>query len=76
MAQSILQSALEEAAKYNGNKRIRTIGARISTGAFVEADSLQFCLEAEAKGTPAEGAQIKVEITHTDDPPQITLELD
>ena len=76
MAQSILQSALEEAAKYDGEKRIRTIGARISAGAFVEADSLQFCLKAEARGTLAEGACIEVEISHTDDPPRVILELD
>ena len=76
MAQNILQTALEEAEKHDGNKRIKAIGARISVGSFVEADSLQFCLEAEARGTPAEGARIKVEITHTDDPPRVILELD
>ena len=75
MAQSILQAALSEARKHEG-KRIKAISARIDNEAFADADSVQFCLEAEAEGTPAEGARIEIELGCSKEPPQVTLDLD
>jgi hydrogenase nickel incorporation protein HypA/HybF len=61
MAQNILQAALKEAKKYDG-KRIKAVKVTIGEENFVESDSLQFCLEAMAKGTIAEGARIEIGI--------------
>ena len=64
IAQSILQAALLEAEKYDA-KRIKAIGVKIGDDTFMEPDALQFCLEAMAKGTIAEGAQIEIELVGT-----------
>lgn len=61
MAQSILQAALIEAEKHNG-KRIKVISVKIGDETLMESDSLQFCLEAIAKGTIAEGARIEIDL--------------
>ena len=62
MAQDILDAALIETAKHDA-KKIRAISVKIGDGHFAECDSLQFCLEAAAKGTIAEGAQIGMSIS-------------
>jgi len=61
MAQNILKAALAEAGKYGG-KRIETICVEVGERDFHEADSLQFCLEALAKGTVAQGARMEIEL--------------
>lgn len=88
LAQSILQAALSEAQKHDG-KRIKAIDVKVGDETFMEADSLQFCLEAVTKGTIAEGAHIEIKVvginTFNDgnpeifsgkEPIQVTLELD
>ena len=75
MAENILQAALAEAEKYNG-KRIEAICIRLDERDFVQAESLQFCLEAMAKGTTAEDAQIEIELGGAKELPQVTLKLD
>ena len=88
MAQDILRAALTEAQKHDA-KRIKAIGVRIGNETFMESDSLQFCLEAAAKGTIAEGARIDIrlvgitacgdgngEVLGDKEPTQVTLELD
>jgi len=64
MAQSILEAALKEAERHDG-KHIKAIGVKIGDETFMESDSLQFCLEAMAKGTIAEGALIEIELVGT-----------
>jgi len=61
IAQSILEAALKEAERCEG-KRIEAISVKIGDNAFMESDSLQFCLYAIAKGTIAEGARMEVEL--------------
>ena len=75
MSQSILQAALIEAEKYEG-KRISAISVKIGDETFTESESLQFCLEAMAKGTIAEGARIEIELVDAKELAQVTLELD
>jgi hydrogenase nickel incorporation protein HypA/HybF len=75
MAEDILQAALVEAEKYHA-KCIKTISVKIGDEDFVESDSLQFCLEATAKGTIAEGASIEIELVGANELHQIALELD
>lgn len=75
MAESILQAALKEAEKRESNC-IKALSVRIGDEHFVESDSIQFCLEAMAKGTIAEGARIDIEPGGTNEPVQVTLELD
>jgi len=62
MAQDILAAALSEAAKYDA-KRIRAINVKIGGEHSDESDSIQFCLEAAAKGTIAEGGRVEIEVT-------------
>jgi len=61
MAQDILEAALIEAAKHSA-KHIKAISVKIGDGHFTESDSLQFCLEASAEGTIAEGARIEIQL--------------
>lgn len=76
MAQDILQAVLDEAQKYQG-KRIKAISVKGGAETFMESDSLQFCLEAAAKGTIAEGAQIEIGLVDTgEENLLVTLELD
>ena len=56
-----MQAALTEADKHDG-KRIKAISVQIGDPDFDEGDSLQFCLEASAEGTAAEGAQMEVNL--------------
>ena len=64
MAQDILEAALIEAEKHDA-KHIKAISVKIGDKHFIESDSLQFCLEAAAKGTIAEEARIEVELMNT-----------
>jgi hydrogenase nickel incorporation protein HypA/HybF len=64
MAQDILKVAFSEAKKHRANK-IKAISVKVGNGDFAESDSLQFCLEATAKGTIADEAQIDVEFMDT-----------
>ena len=61
IAQDILAAVLSEAAKHNA-KHVKAISVKIGDRQFTESDSLQFCLEATAKGTIAEGAQVEIEL--------------
>ena len=64
MAQDILAAALNEAKKHKA-KHIQAMGVKIGGEHFAESDSLQFCLEAVARGTIAEGVQIEIELVDT-----------
>ncbi len=88
MAQDILEAVLSEAAQHSA-KQVKAISVKIGDGHFTESDSLQFCLEALAKGTIAERAWIEIklvgattcdagnlEMPTSEEPLQITLELD
>lgn len=85
MAQDILKAVLYEAEKHNA-KQIKAISVKIGDRYFTESDSLQFCLEAAAKGTIADGAQIEIklegstisglEYAMSEGPVQIALELE
>ena len=61
MAQNILQAALTEAEKHDG-KRIEAISVQIGDPNFDELDSLQFCMQAAAEGTIAEGARMEIDL--------------
>lgn len=62
LAQGILQAVLEEAQKAGG-KRIKKIHAKVRESIHhMEDYSLETCLEAIAKGTIAEGAEIGIEL--------------
>ncbi|MFC1945077.1 hydrogenase/urease maturation nickel metallochaperone HypA [Chloroflexota bacterium] len=80
MAQNILKAALAEAADHEG-KRIESICVTIGDADYMEADSLLFCLEAEAKGTAVEGARIEIERVNANEMPadrsslSVTLEI-
>ena len=86
MAQDILKASLDEAKKH-GAKQIKIISVNIGDSHFTESDSLQFCLEAAAKGTIADGAQIEIKLKDStagslehvfisEEPIQIALELE
>ena len=60
LVQGILQAALDEAEKASG-RRIKEIHAKVrESGHHMEAYSLQTLLEVIAKGTIAEGAEMKI----------------
>lgn len=62
LAQSILQATLDE-AKRVGGKPIGKIQVKVrESGHILEAYSLQTLLGVIVKGTPAEGAKIKIEV--------------
>lgn len=62
LAQEILKAVLNEAEKV-GSKRIRGISVRVRESIHhMEDGSLETCLEAIAKGTVAEGAEIGIEL--------------
>ena len=63
IAQSILQAALDEARRVGG-KRIRQIHATVREPShhIEDPSSLEFCLQAIAEGTIAEGAEIGIEL--------------
>ena len=76
LAKDILEAVLTEAEK-NNSQHIRAIKVRVEDGYLTESDSLQFCLEAAAQGTIAEGARMEVELAAVADGGfQITLEMD
>lgn len=58
-AQQILESVLHETQQYPNSKVIR-IKMRAAEALALEPSSLQFCLEAIAMGTVAEGAAIQI----------------
>lgn len=80
MAQNILKAAVSEAEKHEA-KRIEAICIKLGEMDFAEADSLEFCLEAMARGTVAEGAKIQIELAEVTkigtqkDPLSISLKL-
>jgi len=62
LAQEILKAVLDEAEKA-GSKRIKEIHARVRESIHhMEDGSLETCLEAIAKGTIAEGAEIGIKL--------------
>lgn len=64
MAQDILKAALTEAEKHDA-KQVKVINVKMGDDHFTESDSLQFCLEAAAKGTIAEGARVEIKFVGT-----------
>jgi len=59
-AQSILERALEEAAKQAAS-RVAVIYVKLGPGGHIARERLEFCLQAAAKGTIAEDARVQVE---------------
>ncbi|MFC2017952.1 hydrogenase/urease maturation nickel metallochaperone HypA [Chloroflexota bacterium] len=75
MAENIFKAALNEAGNHKGS-RIKSINIRIAEENFTESDSLRFCLEEMARGTIAEGANVKIELVGMEESSLVTLELD
>ncbi len=63
LAINIVDLAVSEAESAGGQK-INEIELSVGSLAGVMVDSLAFCLEAVIKGTPAEGARLKITETH------------
>ncbi len=59
LAESVIQM-LEDSARRQGFGRVRTLWLEIGQLALVEVEALNFCFEALAQGTVAEGAVLKV----------------
>jgi len=59
--QSILSLALDEAAKA-GAASITKVSLRVGEWSTIEPDCVRFCFDVLAKGTPAEGAELAVEL--------------
>ena len=59
MAENLLNVVLSEAAKHEG-KRIQRISVVLDDHDFAEAEAMQFCFEAMAVGTQAEGALMDI----------------
>ena len=62
LAQGTLDIVLDNAAKHGATTVTRV---KLVVGQMTEVvpDSLRFCFDALAKGTPAEGAELEIEIT-------------
>ena len=75
MAEGILQAAIDEARNYNA-KNIKAINVKVTDEHYAESDSLQFCLEAMAKGTIAEGAAVEIEHVVGEQTPLVTIDID
>ena len=59
MAENLLNAVLSEAEKHDG-KRIKLIRVALDDHDFAEAEAMQFCFEAMAVGTQAEGALLEI----------------
>ena len=62
---SIVQSLfeiIEEAVRANGLERVTTVRMRVGEMAAVVPDSLEFCFEVLARGTPVEGARLDITV--------------
>lgn len=75
MAENIFKAVLNE-AENQGSKRIKAINVKITEENSAESESLHFCLEEMARGTLAEGADIKIELVGRGESFLVTLELD
>jgi len=71
IAENIIKTAQTEAAKHGG-KHIAGLNVRLGKADHLEAESLEFCLKAQAKGTIAENARIV--ITPLENEPGVYLE--
>ena len=60
LCQGILDIVRDQAAA-NGFARVRCIRLAIGTLSHVEPDAIEFCFDAVARGTVAEGARLEIE---------------
>ena len=63
LAINIVDLAVSEATSAGGQK-INEIELSVGSLAGVMVDSLEFCFDAVVKGTPAEGARLRITETH------------
>ena len=59
LAESVLQ-IIEESARTQNFRRVRTVVLEIGKLAAVEADAMRFCFDAVTRGSIAEGAQLEI----------------
>lgn len=59
LAQSVLE-IIEEAARTQHFRRVRTVVLEIGQLAAVEADAMRFCFDSVVRGTLAEGAALQI----------------
>ena len=59
LAESVLQ-IIEDAARTQNFRRVRTVVLEIGKLAAVEADAMRFCFDAVTRGSIAEGAQLEI----------------
>ena len=59
LAESAMQ-IIEEAARKQGCKRIRTVWLEIGRLAAVEPEAMRFCFDVVTRGSIAEGAQLEI----------------
>ena len=60
LAEGILR-IVQDAARRHGATRVATVTLEIGSLAHVEPRALEFCFDAVARGTPAEGARLAIE---------------
>jgi hydrogenase nickel incorporation protein HypA/HybF len=60
IAQSVVESALQQ-AKAHGGRRVLAVGVRVGDTSGVAADALSFCFEMTTKDTAMEGATLELE---------------
>ena len=61
IADGVVKHALAEAEKHNA-KRVSMIKVRVGGKTHITADAMTTCIEAVAKGTIAEDAEIEIEV--------------
>jgi hydrogenase nickel incorporation protein HypA/HybF len=59
LAESVLQ-IIEESARVEDFRRVRTVVLEIGELSAVEADAMRFCFDAVTRGTLAEGANLQI----------------
>ena len=60
LAEGILR-IVQDAARRHGATRVATVTLEIGSLAHVEPRALEFCFDAVARGTPAQGARLAIE---------------
>lgn|SRR5574342_69401 len=59
LAESVVQ-IVEDYARREGFRRVRTLWLEIGQLAGVESHAMRFCFDAAARATPAEGARLEI----------------